>query len=425
MLQSFFLYNQEYKEKLADITETLQVIAKERVAFLAEKGPPYDLTPHGEPYPIQFAVVDRPSGQNPDILQVDEPLQGKFLEVSVPKDEILALHQSEYYYRFATLVLFVGVLGGGCVYLLTRRVSRPLKQLCHTMERVSEGAIHVRYKPDWMGFEINALGKQFNQTLDSMQFHAAQAEQQKIQREKLAEELKIGREIQKSLFPNNVESFKGLQIASRFLPAKELNGDFSDLFHLEDGSIVMVICDTAGKGIPACLFSLGLRSMIRSLASTTSDLSEIVVQANNLFWLDARQSGMFATLWIGIFDPKKKILTYCSQGHPPALLLHKGEVKELWTGGISLGAQKLETVPTKQIELHAEDLLLLYTDGVVEAHDPNNNLYGKDNLSQFFISSQKNIPEKISDLLIDDVNRFCNGALQHDDLTFILFLIEK
>lgn len=425
LLQSFFLYNQEYKEKLSDITETLQVIAKERAAFLSEKGPPYDLTPHGEPYPIKFAVVDKPTAQNPDILQVDEPLSGKYLEVSVPKEEILALHQSEYYYRFVTLLIFVGVFGGGCVYLLTRRVSRPLKELCKTMQRVSEGAIHARYTPDWMGFEINALGKQFNETLDSMLKLTAQAELEKIHREKLAEELKIGREIQKGLFPANVKQFKGLEIASRFLPAKELNGDFSDLFHLENGSIVMVICDTAGKGIPACLFSLGLRSMIRSLASTTSDLAEIVVQANNLFWLDARESGMFSTVWIGIYDPKKQNLTYCSQGHPPGLLLRQGKVIELWTGGISLGAQKLETVPTKQIELQGGDLLLLYTDGIIEAHDLNNNLFGKDKLTHFLLSQKEKFPERIADSLLNEVDRFCKGALQHDDLTFISFLVDN
>lgn len=187
----------------------------------------------------------------------------------------------------------------------------------------------------------------------------------------------------------------------------------------------MVICDTAGKGIQACLFSLGLRSMIRSLASTTSDLAEIVVQANNLFWLDARDSGMFSTLWIGIYDPKKQSLTYCTQGHPPGLLVHRGQVKELWTGGISLGAQKLETVPTAQVTLHGGDLLLLYTDGIVEAHDPNKKLFGKEKLSKFLVSHKGESPEKIADLLLKEVDHFCNGAMQHDDLTFIAFLVEK
>lgn len=199
ILQSLFLYNQEYKEKLSDVTETLQAITKERAAFLAEKKAPYDtyLSSYGEPYPIHFAVVDHPTPSDPAFIKVDVPFSGHILEAIVPEDEILTLHKSRYYFRFLTVIFFVGILGGGSVYLLTRRVARPLNELCKTMQRVSEGAVHVRYTPDRMGFEINALGKQFNATLDSMLFHAGQAEHEKIHREKLAEELKIGREIQK------------------------------------------------------------------------------------------------------------------------------------------------------------------------------------------------------------------------------------
>ena len=94
-----------------------------------------------------------------------------------------------YYFRFATLVFFVGIFGGGAVYFFTRRIGKPLKDLCKTMERVSGGAAHARYTPDRMGFEINALGIQFNETLDSLLHHAQEAERERLIRERLAGEL--------------------------------------------------------------------------------------------------------------------------------------------------------------------------------------------------------------------------------------------
>ncbi|MES2273852.1 MAG: SpoIIE family protein phosphatase [Chlamydiota bacterium] len=386
------------------------------------------------PYPIRLALIEAEGtliAENMKVrgtsglLSVQEPIGNTnlHLQLTIPKDLIEALHQKNYYFRFGTLFLFVGVLGGGAVYLLTRRIARPLSALGKTLEKVREGALHARYTSDWMGFEINELGLQFNATLDAMLQHKDAAEKERIEREKLAEEMRIGHDIQASLFPTHLPDLKGIDFAPGYLPAKEVNGDFYDFFLLENGKVLIAMADVAGKGISACLYSLGLRSMLRSLASQNLELSEIVIRTNDLFWLDARSSSMFATLWLGLYDPKTDRMNFCSQGHPPALLRRGGEIQELWTGGIALGAQKFDTVPTKEISLFPGDLLLLYTDGIIEAHNENDQLFGQKRLHKFLKSEKKYSSEEIAKRLWSAVAKFSGSAPQHDDMTLLVLQI--
>jgi serine phosphatase RsbU (regulator of sigma subunit) len=388
------------------------------------------------PYPIRMAFLD---GQNQvlaesqkqestqELLSDEQPLRyGNIrLALTIPQEAILELHQRDYYFRFATLVFFVGFLGGGAVLWLTWRIARPLRGLCKTMGRVSEGAVHERYTPDWMGFEINVLGKQFNGTLDRLLMHQQEAVKERLARERLAEELKIGHEIQKNLLPTQWPDFSEIDLTSAYLPAKEVGGDFYDLFSLPDGKLLMAMADTAGKGISACLFSLGLRSMIRTLATTTSDLSEIVLRANDLFWIDARNSGMFVTLWMGIFDPKTRLLTYCSQGHPPALLRRKGQVLDLSTEGIAMGAQQLEAISCAEIVLLPGDLLLLYTDGIIEAHNAKDQLFGVKRLKELLLHDKKRSAQQLADHLLKEVSAFSQDVAQHDDIALLIFHIDS
>lgn len=385
------------------------------------------------PYPIRMALLSsrgeilsenmkaRASGEA--LLSVELPIEGTQirLQITIPRDLIGALQKTHYVYRIALLIFFVGVIGGGAVYLLTRRIAKPLNALCQTMIRVSEGGVHARYTPDRMGFEINQLGKQFNETLDALLLQQQEAEKQRIARERLAEELKIGHEIQTSLLPLHMPDLPDLDIAGLFLPAMEVSGDFYDLVQLENGSLLLVMADTAGKGISACLYSLGLRSVIRSLATTTSDLSTIVMKANDLFWLDARNTGMFVTLWMGIYDPAKRTLIYCTQGHPPGLLRRCNQIEELWTGGIALGAQQFDAIPLSEVTLERGDLLFLYTDGVIEAHDPDRHLYGKKRLHEFLHQEKMESSQQFAHRLGQEIVQFSGSAPQHDDIAMLVF----
>ena len=376
-------------------------------------------------YPVSIAIQEVKGATlagvvKPDALSVRIPVANSnfYLLLTVPESAIQDLHYQQYLYRILTLLFFSGVVGGGLVALLIRRIASPLKKLCNAMDRVTEGAVHVRYEPDKMGFEINELGKQFNNTLDALLLNQALAEKERLAREKMAQELKIGREIQLSLLPKRLPDWKDLDIGPGFMPAAEVGGDFYDLFSLDDNKLFMIVADTEGKGIPACLYALGFRSLLRSAALKTGSLSEILLEANHLFWLDAQQSGTFITAWVGIYDREKRILTYCSMGHPPAVLKRNGELRELGTQGIAFGATECEAIQTSQIKLEKDDLIFICTDGILEAHNSLSERFGQKRLNHFLTQINSNSSsEKIVELLFEVIQKFSIGMLQHDDIT--------
>ncbi len=344
------------------------------------------------------------------------------LLVDVPEKSITDLQWNSYFFRIGSFLLIVCLFGGVILFWFTHRVSKPLIALGEVMTRVSEGALHVRFKPDRMGFEINAIGLQLNGMLDSLLEHQQEAERERIARERLAQELKIGQEIQASMLPTHLPDFPALDIAPGYLAAREVSGDFYDLYPRDDGKLFLAIADAADKGISACLYSLSFRSMLRMAAATMDDLVSISKTANRLFMRDAQESNFFITAWIGLYDPKTRLLQYCSHGHPPAYLRSaNGKVSLLTTAGMALGIQ--ETDPeVKEITLREGDLLFLYTDGVIEAQDSNHHLFGKEKLQAFLSRVQSNSAQTVVDQLMEEIRQFCSGAHQSDDLTLIAII---
>jgi sigma-B regulation protein RsbU (phosphoserine phosphatase) len=322
---------------------------------------------------------------------------------------------------FFALIFVIGGLG---TWLITRRIARPLEALSQTMQRVGKGDLKARYLSDKMGFELNTLGERFNQTIDSLVEHMNTAKSERLAKESLASELRIGHEIQHSLFPKAMPDLPGFDIAAGFDPAKEVAGDFYDLFK-RDGQVLIAIADASGKGISACLYSLSVRSMLRSYATSLHSLSDAIRAVNELLRRDTGESGMFVTAWVGLYDMKTAMLHYTSCGHPAALLKRKeGGIQELSTSNPALGVVPFHHVESASIELRPGDTLFLYTDGILEAHNPQMKIFGKEKLyhlvSQPFHSSQE-----LVDSVLAGVDRFVNGAAQHDDLTLLAMRLHE
>jgi sigma-B regulation protein RsbU (phosphoserine phosphatase) len=165
--------------------------------------------------------------------------------------------------------------------------------------------------------------------------------------------------------------------------------------------------------------------MIRALASVTTDLSELVRKTNDLYLIDAHDSSMFSTLWIGIYNPENQQLVYCSQGHPPAIFIRDRVLEELWTPGIALGTQKVDMISTKTMLLRKGDTLVLYTDGIIEAHDPDQELFGKKRFYELLLRKKTATAQQIADRILEDVQLFSQDAPQHDDMTLIVFCLSN
>ncbi len=368
------------------------------------------------PFPIDLSLGNGLAG-NDQWTESFPIVPGLVLTAGTSAERIGDLQWSRLLFRIGSFLAIVFIFGGAILYWLIRKLNRPLVSLRLTMERVGAGAVHSRYTPMAWGFEINGIGKEFNTTLDQVLAHQKEAQHEKIEREKLAYELKIGQEIQASLLPTQLASTHGLKMAPGYLPAKEVSGDFYDVHPLSSGKVLIAMGDVSGKGISACLFSLGLRSSLRSLAEATHDLSQLARQANELFLLDVKESGYFATLWLGIYDGRQ--LAYASFGHPPALLKRGHELVELSTGHPAFGLETFRPIKTGSVLLEPGDVILLYTDGVTEAHDADQRLYGMERLKESFLKVKTGSPSASVNQLLDAIRKFSQEAPQQDDLALL------
>ena len=331
-------------------------------------------------------------------------------------------------YKMIGLLSLILIIGGGITYWLTRRLAKPLNHLCLVMNGVKRGDLSSHYRMDRMGFEINMVGGIFNEMIASIVAHMKEIKAEKIEKEILKQEFKIGQEVQKSILPKELPDFPGLTIGARFISAKEVGGDFYDFLMQEsvpNNRLMISIADTAGKGIYACLYSLSVRSMLRSYAECYDDLSEIIKKTNNLFCHDTGDSGVFVTAFVGFFDHETKEFHFSNCGHHPSVLRRKnGTIEKLTTKGIALGVVPFHQVMTSKVQLESGDMLLLFTDGIVEAHNEKMKMFGEEKLISHFEAKSGLQPQQIVDEIIEEVALFADGAPQYDDLTILILKVD-
>lgn len=362
----------------------------------------YELTDEG----VSRLMVLKSAGQLPIMLGLD-----------VPK-KIFTDRLKSYFAAVGSLFLFIIVLGGGATYLLTLRIAKPLSALCGVMQKGEEGHLETRFDFDKWGFEVNYVGYLYNRLMDKIQSMIQEIRTERTAKERYANQMLLALEIQKSLLPTKIQ-IPNVKIASSYFPAIDVAGDIFDYFELPDGRILLMCCDVAGKGIQACLYSLGFRGFLRSVSVFERSLEKIVEQVNDLYLKDTIENCMFVTAWIGILDTSSKMLEYVSCGHPPALLRRHDQPVELLEGvGIPFGIQKMEGIKVQKVQLKAKDLVIAYTDGVTEAMNKEKKLFGMDRLTMAIRNTDVASPENLIEDLYRRIKEFSSDE-QSDDITIL------
>ncbi len=166
--------------------------------------------------------------------------------------------------------------------------------------------------------------------------------------------------------------------------------------------------------------------MLRSFYLDCKDVGSISERANNLFCRDTGDTGMFVTAFIAAYDPVTRELDYSCNGHNPAFLFRKnGDVEKLTTFGVAMGViEHEESVQQNTLKLDPGDLVIFYTDGVTEAHDDNNQLFGEERLIQFIKQEKSLPPQQIADRLLDDLGVYSGSSGQHDDITIVIIRVK-
>src|SRR5215208_2968702 len=238
-------------------------------------------------------------------------------------------------------------------------------------------------------------------------------------RERIEQELLVARRIQQASLPKEVPQLEGWQIAPFYQPAWEVGGDFYDFFELDEGRLGVVVGDATGKGIPAALVAEATSNMLRALAQGlgTSSPGEVLSRVNETL-LARIPSNTFVTCFYAILEPESGCLSYANAGHDLPYLWHSGECEELRARGMPLGLMPGMSYEEKEVALGAGDGALFYSDGLVEAHDPEGEMFGFPRLQALVAERVEEM--SLVDLLLDELYSFVGeGWEQEDDITLL------
>ncbi len=260
----------------------------------------------------------------------------------------------------------------------------------------------------------------------SSTLHGAQVYTQTMAQRRVARELAAAARIQASFLPESVPDLAGWQLSAVLQPARETSGDFYDVIPLGNDRLGILVADVVDKGMGAALYMALCRTLIRTYAAEHADRPELVFGATNRRILMDAQAGLFVTAFFAILEPGAGRVTYCNAGHNPPYIVRAqdGTAQALRPTGIALGV--LDDWEWKQgtVELAQGDLLLVYTDGVIEAKDPREEFFGTQRLVEAMRANLGRPAQDIQDALLAEIRTFVNGAPQFDDITLVLALRE-
>jgi serine phosphatase RsbU (regulator of sigma subunit)/CHASE1-domain containing sensor protein/anti-sigma regulatory factor (Ser/Thr protein kinase) len=234
------------------------------------------------------------------------------------------------------------------------------------------------------------------------------------------QELGTARSIQHALLPKDLPKLEGWKIAYHYQPAREVGGDFYDFLSLDEGRVGIVIGDVSGKGIAAALVMANTQSVLRAVARRGSiPPGQVLAEANEVLYAYI-PAGTFVTCFYGILDPKSGRIIYANAGHDPPYLQRNGDAQELMARGMPLGLMPGMPYEEKESVLAAGDDLLFYSDGLVEAHDPEGEMFGFPRLRKLIMSQSAGSGEELVDFLLAELTRFTGtDSEQEDDITLV------
>lgn len=240
--------------------------------------------------------------------------------------------------------------------------------------------------------------------------------------EALEKQVRMAADVQQRMVPQQPPVMPGVELASVYVPCFELGGDFFDFIPLAEENVGMIVADVSGKGVPASLIMASVRAFVRAQVDNVYYLYEIMRRVNLMLCRDTKPSE-FVTCIYGVLDTRTRRFTYCNAGHPPALLLRRGELIELETQNMVLGVDPDEEFRQSFIDLEEGDVILLYTDGLSDAMNFQNETYGRTRILNAFktgIAMPNATAETIAQHILWDMRRFVGLTKRTDDVTMIV-----
>ncbi len=342
--------------------------------------------------------------------------EGYYIIGIVPiEDSLFMRNVSVYLSLFMESLIFAALFV--LVYFLVKKiVIENIKKINNDLAQITSGNLDVTINVR-TNEEFASLSDDINETVDALKGYIDKAAA------RIDKELEFAKTIQYSALPSVFPPYPNrddFDIYANMITAKEVGGDFYDFYMLSDDKLAFLIADVSGKGIPAAMFMMRAKTIIKDLAESGIEVNEILTKANEKL-CENNDAGMFVTAWMGILDFNTGIVSVANAGHNPPLVKHSDGEFEYFKvrPGIVLAGMEGVKYRKNELQLMPGDIIYLYTDGVTEATDNDKQLYNESRLINILNSSKETEPKKICELIKKDIDLFVGDAPQFDDITMV------
>lgn len=324
-------------------------------------------------------ILDLPTGEPKWCAFASVPAAGWSLAAMIPEQEALAPVRARLRHQLYVMLAGLGTILT-LIVLLSSWITRPLERLAAAVRTVARGQLDVQLEGIRSRDEIGELAATFNQMVTDLKANIEATVRETAAREAIERELQVARQIQTSLLPMLRPPFphrREFSLHADNEPAKFMAGDFFDFWLLDEQHLVVVIADVSGKGVPAAMFMAVARTTLRNFSTPGCSPREVLDTANRLIAADNEET-MFVTIFYGHYHIPSGELVYVNAGHnPPCLVRRDGRVQTACDStGPMLGVFPDAEFGEGRLRLEPGDLLLMYTDGVTEACDPQGQFLG-------------------------------------------------
>lgn len=326
------------------------------------------------------------------------------------------------------IIIGLSVAVAGAI-LVSVSLTRPLRRLMRAARTISEGDLSIQIETRGQKDEIGELSLTFNKMVDDLRRYIDELTETTKAKERAESELELAKKIQQSFLPKEFPELGSIEVWGKCDPAREVGGDYFDFFQIDEDNCGMVIGDVSGKGVPAALFMAVSRTLFRILSSQELSPDRVLTEFNDRLVALDQGANMFITLFYGVFNNATGQLLYSSAGHNMPYLkssINSGNKFQMLPQMKTMVAGMMDSIPIQLAEtkMQKDDVIALYTDGMTEAENENDEMFGEERLEELLNKYSDLSAPEMCKRLVEEVHDFHAGRPQLDDMTMFIMKVK-
>lgn len=382
---------------------------------------------------IAFATFEETGWKLCVCIDVDEvispsvAIKTEIDRITADAQQMVSSTLSKVMVRFILFFAMVGIIVIILSFSVAGTITRPIQKLAKNVEGIGQGNLDIRMEVESKD-EVGELASTFNQMLEDLQQYIRNLSEITAEKERIGAELDVATNIQASMLPCIFPAFPEhteFDIHATMNPAKEVGGDFYDFFLVDSTHLALVMADVSGKGVPAALFMVIAKTLIKNRAQLGESPEVVLEQVNNQL-CENNDANMFVTVWLGIYDLVTGQLCYANAGHDYPAVMRKGGAYEIIqdTQDFVLGGLEGMVYARREMTLAPGDKLFLYTDGVPEATNASDELWGEERMVETLNRCTEDTTKQTLVKVKEAADTFVGEAAQFDDMTMLCFEVK-